>query len=491
MITGKKTALALTVALLSACGGGGGATVLNISAVEAYRVADKTVTFAYIESTSPTASTLNMAFSKAIASAPLHDYWSLVDMGGDVFEVQLKQPPKDAVISTSEGAHGLVLPAAETTVPTTIGRTTTTPASSTTVATTPKGTTTTAVGAPTTSVTSSTTVAGSTTTSPATTSPTTAAATEEAVPTTSHGDDHTETPVVGDSGVPSAPEEEVVLLRACITKKEGRWTPANHACESHEGADSPGDSHGDSSGDAHAASGGSTDASHASSDTHWSYTGAEGPNAWGELDESWTTCVDGSAQSPINIAKPVGKDVVNPVVEYVPGSAEILNNGHTIQANATAGSSLMINGSTYALAQAHFHSPSEHTVDGVSAPVEVHFVNKTSDSKLAVLGVMVIQGKENKAWQPLVSALAVKKDAPVTAELDWAAMLPKDKTTFRYDGSLTTPPCSEGVSWMLFKYPVELSAKQIDAFKSAYSGNNRPLQLVGDREVILDTTPTK
>ena len=94
MITGKKTALALTVALLSACGGGGGATVLNISAVEAYRVADKTVTFAYIESESPTVSTLNKAFSKAIASAPLHDYWSLVDMGGDVFEVQLKQPPK-------------------------------------------------------------------------------------------------------------------------------------------------------------------------------------------------------------------------------------------------------------------------------------------------------------------------------------------------------------------------------------------------------------
>jgi len=173
------------------------------------------------------------------------------------------------------------------------------------------------------------------------------------------------------------------------------------------------------------------------------------------------------------------------------GEAEILNNGHTIQANAAAGSSFMVNGSTYALAQAHFHSPSEHTIDGVSAPVEVHFVNKTTDSQLAVLGVMVIQGKENKAWQPLVAALSVKKDAPVKAELDWAAMLPQDKTTFRYAGSLTTPPCSEGVSWMLLKYPVELSAKQIDAFKSAYSGNNRPLQLVGDREVILDTTPTK
>ena len=476
MITGKKTALALTVALLSACGGGGGATVLNISAVEAYRVADKTVTFAYIESESPTASTLNMAFSKAIASAPLHDYWSLVDMGGDVFEVQLKQPPKDAVIGTSEGAHGLVLPSAETTVPTTAPSQSSTPSSSTTVATTQKGTTTTVTGATTTSVPSSTTVADSTTTSPTT------VATQETTTTTTtaHGEDHTETTV-------GEPVADVVLLRACITKEEGRWTPANHACESHEGTDS----HGDSNSDAHAASGGSTDASHASSDTHWSYSGAEGPNAWGGLDASWTTCVDGSAQSPINITKPTGKDIVNPVLEYVAGEAEILNNGHTIQANAAAGSSLMVDSKTYALAQAHFHSPSEHTVDGVSSPVEVHFVNKTTDSQLAVLGVMVIKGEENKAWQPLVDALSVKKDAPVTTELDWAAMLPKDKTTFRYAGSLTTPPCSEGVSWMLFKYPVELSAKQIDAFKSAYSGNNRPLQLVGDREVILDTTPTR
>jgi len=484
MITGKKTALALTVALLSACGGGGGATVLNISAVEAYRVADKTVTFAYIESESPTASTLNTAFSKAIASAPLHDYWSLVDMGGDVFEVQLKQPPKDAVIGTSEGAHGLVLPAAETTAPTTSPSQSSTPSSSTTVATTQKGTTTTVVGATTTSVASSTTVTASTTTSPTT------VATGETTTTTAAGEGAVTT-VEGVETTVAAPEEEVVLLRACITKEEGRWTPANHACESHGDTDSHGDSHGDSSGDAHASSGDSADASHASSDTHWSYTGAEGPNAWGGLDESWTTCVDGSAQSPINITKPTGKDIVNPVLEYVSGEAEILNNGHTIQANAAAGSSLMVDGKTYALAQAHFHSPSEHTVDGVSAPVEVHFVNKTTDSQLAVLGVMVIKGKENKAWQPLVSALSVKKDAPVTAELDWVAMLPKDKTTFRYAGSLTTPPCSEGVSWMLFKYPVELSAKQIDAFKSAYSGNNRPLQLVGDREIMLDTTPTR
>lgn len=482
MITGKKTVLALSIALLSSCGGGGGAATLSISAVEAYRVADKTVTFAYIESSSPTTATLNTAFSKAIASAPLHDYWSLVDMGGDVFEVQLKQPPKDAVIGTSEGAHGLVLPASATTaVPTTAGHattaplTTTTVASSTTVATTQKGGTTTVVGATTTTVVSSTT--------PATEVTSTTAAAEESAPTTAHGDEHATTVVDGAETTTSLPAEAVVLLRACITKEEGRWTPANHACDAHGGEEGQGDSH--------SATGGATDAAHAASSTHWSYSGAEGPNAWGGLDESWTTCVDGSAQSPINITKPAGKDVINPELTYVAGPAEILNNGHTIQANAASGSSLVVDEATYALAQAHFHSPSEHTVDGVAAPVEVHFVNKTSDSQLAVLGVMVIQGKENKAWQPLVNSLSVKQDAPVTAELDWAAMLPQDKTTFRYSGSLTTPPCSEGVSWMLFKYPVELSAKQIDAFKSAYSGNNRPLQLVGDRTVILDTTPTK
>ena len=460
MTIGKKTALALSIAVLSACGGGGGATVLNISAVEAYRVADRTVTLAYIESESPTASTLNKSFSEAIVSAPLRDYWSLIDMGGDVFEVQLKQPPKDAILTTSEGAHGLVLPSSETTVPTT------TSSSSTTVATTQPGATTTVTGATTTSAVSSTTIADSTTTSPTTVST-----------------DSTTSVVEGAETTIGAPVEEVVLLRACITKEDGRWTPANHACDSHDGEEGHGDSQ--------AATDSSTDASHASSDTHWSYSGAEGPNAWGGLDESWSACVDGSAQSPINITKPVGKDVLNPVLDYVSGPAEILNNGHTIQANAETGSSLSVNGTTYELAHAHFHSPSEHTVDGVSAPVEVHFVNKTSDSQLAVLSVMVIKGSENKAWQPLVESLSVKQDEPVTAQLDWAAMLPADKATFRYAGSLTTPPCSEGVSWMLFKYPVELSAKQISAFKSAYSGNNRPLQLVRDREVILDTTPTK
>ncbi|MFM6965896.1 MAG: carbonic anhydrase family protein, partial [Rhodoluna sp.] len=141
----------------------------------------------------------------------------------------------------------------------------------------------------------------------------------------------------------------------------------------------------------------------------------------------------------------------------------------------------------------HFHAPSEHEINGMHYPVEVHFVNKTADGKLAVVGVFVKRGAENKAWKPFIDSMltATASAEDTKIELDWSAMLPANKTTLRYSGSLTTPPCTEGVKWNIFTSPIEMSAAQINTFTEAYSGNNRPVQDTKGRVVLVDSTPKK
>ncbi|MGH3028559.1 MAG: carbonic anhydrase family protein, partial [Gaiellaceae bacterium] len=135
----------------------------------------------------------------------------------------------------------------------------------------------------------------------------------------------------------------------------------------------------------------------------------------------------------------------------------------------------------------HFHAPSEHVVDGARSPVEAHFVHKTEDEQIAVVGVILTVGESpNEAWQPLVDALDVAESDTVAAELDWEAMLPDDRATIRYEGSLTTPPCTEGVRWLLMQETVSLSDDQLAAFDAAYSGNNRPVQPLNGRAVEID-----
>ena len=184
---------------------------------------------------------------------------------------------------------------------------------------------------------------------------------------------------------------------------------------------------------------------------------------------------------------PSPAELVDPELAYEAGAADVENTGHTIQANAAPGSVLRVGGEVFPLAQMHFHAPSEHTIDGVHSPVEAHFVHKTEDERIAVVGVLLEAGDSpNETWQPFVDALTVEADESVEAELDWSALLPADPATIRYGGSLTTPPCTEGVSWLLMQQPVTLSAGQIEAFETAYSENNRPLQPLNDRIVQAD-----
>lgn len=232
---------------------------------------------------------------------------------------------------------------------------------------------------------------------------------------------------------------------------------------------------------------GSSVAGASGSGASWSYSGTTGPEFWGQLDHAYAACADGTQQSPIDITTAVREPVTNPKIVYVPGIATVFNNGHTVEAEANPGSSILLNGVTYNLAQIHFHAQSEHEVDGRHFPVEVHFVHKSASGAAVVISVLLEEGKRtNRAWQPYVDALSVPEGEEVHAHIDWAALLPVDRRNYRYAGSLTTPPCTQAVSWIVMARPVPVSGAQIAAFDKAYDHNYRPVQPLNDRTVVFD-----
>jgi len=221
----------------------------------------------------------------------------------------------------------------------------------------------------------------------------------------------------------------------------------------------------------------------------WSYSGPTGPAHWGSLDPAYAACSDGRAQSPVNLRQATRKPLRNPRFHYVTGRAAVFNNTHTVVADARPGSTMSVGGSTFRLLQIHFHVHSEHEVNGHIYPVEVHFVHQTKSGDLAALGVFVRRGSStNRAWQPYVRSLDVAPGKSVHPRINWAAMLPRDRASFRYHGSLTTPPCTEGLTWVVLTHPVRLSAKQIAAFRAAYADNFRPLQPLHGRTILLDSS---
>jgi carbonic anhydrase len=225
---------------------------------------------------------------------------------------------------------------------------------------------------------------------------------------------------------------------------------------------------------------------------HWSYEGAEGPAAWGALSAEYAACSVGLAQSPIDIGTAQPSDLPDLQINYVAGDVSVTDNGHTVQATAASGSSsIIVDGTQFTLLQMHFHAPSEHTINGEFAPAEVHFVHRSEAGELAVIGVLLTVGTtDNAAWNAYTETLSVGEETTVNARLEWPAMLPSEALSIRYSGSLTTPPCTEGVRWIVMDAPVEISAAQLDAFVEAHEGNHRPVQNLNDREVLTDA-PTR
>jgi carbonic anhydrase len=221
---------------------------------------------------------------------------------------------------------------------------------------------------------------------------------------------------------------------------------------------------------------------------HWEYEGEHGPEAWGALSADFAACSEGLAQSPIDLSAAAVADLPDLAVDYAAGAVSIVDNGHTVQANdAGGGNMITVDGTQFTLLQMHFHTPSEHTVNGEFAPAEVHFVHRSEAGELAVIGVMLTEGDAtHEAWAAYTAAASVGEGNMVDTTLEWPALLPTEMSTIRYAGSLTTPPCTEGVRWMVMDVPVALAAEQLEALAAAHEGNHRPVQALNDREVLTD-----
>jgi len=222
-------------------------------------------------------------------------------------------------------------------------------------------------------------------------------------------------------------------------------------------------------------------------DVHWGYSGAEGPEQWGTLKPEFATCSNGKNQSPVDLRSLTRADLQPIRFAYRPGGNEILNNGHTIQVNYTPGSSISVDGHAFELKQFHFHAPSENHIDGKPYPLEAHLVHADKEGNLAVVGVMFVEGKANpvlaQAWAAMPEQAGAK--AALASVTDAEALLPRKRSYYRYSGSLTTPPCSEGVLWLVMKDPVTVSKAQIEAFEHVmHHPNNRPVQPVNARAIL-------
>jgi carbonic anhydrase len=218
---------------------------------------------------------------------------------------------------------------------------------------------------------------------------------------------------------------------------------------------------------------------------HWTYEGSQGPEYWGDLDPAFVTCKLGRRQSPINIMNTMGNLSLGPlIIKYQKCDVGVINNGHTIQANYEKGSTLVYGGRTYELAQFHFHSPSEHLVRATQYDMEAHLVHKDPSGRIAVIGVLMTEGMEHPTiadlWR-LTPASEGKSDRTVVVNAN--DLLPVDGHFYAYDGSLTTPPCSEDVSWILMKEPIEVSREQIETFVATIGRNARPIQPLNERDV--------
>ncbi len=218
----------------------------------------------------------------------------------------------------------------------------------------------------------------------------------------------------------------------------------------------------------------------------WGYDPHNGPARWGSLEPAFCLCRLGREQSPIDLTDERWVEPASLEVEYRRSRIVLHNTGHTVQADPEAGSGIVLEGVRHELLQYHFHCRSEHLVDGEPFPMELHFVHRNADGGLAVLGILIAQGKANDAlatvWERLPTAPGASVEVPGMQDL--ASLLPPYRTTWRYRGSLTTPPCTEGVAWVLLDGPLEMSRSQIEAFAAIYPNNFRPVQPLYDRELL-------
>jgi carbonic anhydrase len=219
-------------------------------------------------------------------------------------------------------------------------------------------------------------------------------------------------------------------------------------------------------------------ATHEEPPKHWAYDGEEGPANWGKLSPAWAECASGKRQSPIDIHDGIKVDLEPIKFDYKPVHFKVVDDGHTIRVDLEPGNHFTLTGHTYELTQFHFHRPSEEHVNGKSFQMVVHLVHKSDEGKLAVVSLLVDEGVANNIIQTVWNDLPLERNSPVVpvGMIDVSQLLPTAREYYTYMGSLTTPPCTEGVLWMVMKQPIKASAQQIGIFARLYPMNARPVQ---------------
>ncbi len=216
---------------------------------------------------------------------------------------------------------------------------------------------------------------------------------------------------------------------------------------------------------------------------HWSYDGSAGPEAWARLNPEFAKCSTGQRQSPIDIRGGIKVDLDPVQFDYKPVSFGVIDNGHTVQVNVGNGNAIEVQGRRYELVQFHFHRPSEERIDGRQFDMVAHLVHKDAEGRLAVVAVLLDRGSAHAVVQQVWNNLPLEKGEQLDARtpIDLSALLPADRRYYTYMGSLTTPPCSEGVLWMVMQQPVTISQSQINIFAKLYPMNARPIQSAAGR----------
>ena len=219
---------------------------------------------------------------------------------------------------------------------------------------------------------------------------------------------------------------------------------------------------------------------------HWGYEGEAGPDKWGGLDAADAACSTGSQQSPIDITGAISARLPPLKLNWTKRPDTIVNNGHTIQLNFAQGNTLHLGDRSFGLTQFHFHHPSEHFVDGKRFAMEAHFVHAAEAGGLAVLGVFIVPGKVNAVFNKIVSTMPQGEGPPVPADatVNPDGLLPVQRAYYHYEGSLTTPPCSQTVDWLVLTHHVEAAEADIARFAKLFPMNARPVQKL-DRRFIL------
>jgi carbonic anhydrase len=227
----------------------------------------------------------------------------------------------------------------------------------------------------------------------------------------------------------------------------------------------------------------------ANAGAQWSYDGKQGPLNWGRLDPAYKACSAGKEQSPIDIRGAHLNKNLKPIeFHYLAGSMTLTNTGHTVQVTPPAGSYIVVDGVRYDLVQFHFHHPGEEAVKGKLPDMSVHLIHKSADGKFVVVAVRLNEGNANALLAALWPHLpkTVGGTGKMTDEMSPAGLLPNDRGYWTYEGSLTAPPCTEGVRWFVFEQEVEISRDQLKAFAALYKVNSRPLQAPHGRKIEAD-----